>query len=193
SAATTSGLGEFSISTASGITQVWDISDIYNVTKSINTTGADFKFRAPLGEVREYIAVDQSDYYTPLKESKSRVANQNLKGTIFTNSQGAQDDVDYLIISPSSLITKAEKLANFHRTYSQLNVKVVSTESIYQEFGSGKQDIGAIRNFVKYVYHNAINPARKVKYLNLFGDASFDFKDRIPNNTNVIPIYHAMN
>src|SRR5690606_27187672 len=28
SAATTSGLGEFSISTASGITQVWDISDI---------------------------------------------------------------------------------------------------------------------------------------------------------------------
>src|SRR5690606_25368191 len=36
-------------------------------------------------------------------------------------------------------------------------------------------------------------PAARVKYLNLFGDASFDFKDRIPNNTNFVPIYQALN
>jgi len=27
----------------------------------------------------------------------------------------------------------------------------------------------------------------------LFGDASYDFKDRIQNNTNIVPIYHALN
>jgi hypothetical protein len=70
---------------------------------------------------------------------------------------------------------------------------VVNLDLIYQEFGGGKQDIGAIRNFIKYVYLNASSSAKKVKYVNLFGDASFDFKDRIRNNTNIVPIYHAVN
>lgn len=83
-------------------------------------------------------------------------------------------------------------MADFHRNYSQLNVKVINLENIYQEFSSGKQDIGAIRNFVKYIYNNGSIPTKRLKYLNLFGDASFDFKNRIPNNTNVVPIYHAL-
>jgi hypothetical protein len=74
-----------------------------------------------------------------------------------------------------------------------LNVKVVNLELIYPEFGGGKQDIGAIRNFIKYVYQNASTPAKRVKYVNLFGDASYDFKNRIQNNTNIVPIYHAVN
>ena len=86
----------------------------------------------------------------------------------------------------------AEKLANFHRQHSNLNVKVVKLEEIYQEFSAGKQDIAAIRNFIKYVYQNASVPQRAVKYVNLFGDASFDYKNRIPNNSNIVPIYHAL-
>ena len=61
------------------------------------------------------------------------MSNQNLKGTIFTNAQGVKQDVDYIIITPSLLGTQAEKLANFHRNYSKLNVKVVFLENIYQE------------------------------------------------------------
>ena len=71
-------------------------------------------------------------------------------------------DIDYLIITPAFLNSQAEKLANFHRNYSQLNVKVVNLETIYQEFSSGKQDIAAIRNFVKYVYENASTPDKRV-------------------------------
>jgi hypothetical protein len=38
------------------------------------------------------------------------------------------------------------------------------------------------------------NPIQlRIKYINLFGDASFDYKNRIPNNTNIVPIYHALN
>ncbi|MBP8887265.1 MAG: type IX secretion system sortase PorU, partial [Flavobacterium sp.] len=97
------------------------------------------------------------------------------------------------IISPSFLFNQAEKLANFHRNYSNLNVKVITLESIYQEFSSGKQDVAAIRNCIKYIYENASTPEKRVKYVNLFGDASYDFKDRIINNTNVVPIYHSLN
>jgi flagellar hook assembly protein FlgD len=192
-AASLIGVGEYQISNASSISQVWDITDIYNVNKTENTSQSSFSFKSDLGEVRKYMAIDNSDYYSPSKESKSKVENQNLKGSIFNDAQGVFKDIDYLIITPKFLTVQAEKLAAFHRSYSGLNVKVVNLETIYPEFSSGKQDIGAIRNFVKYVYFNASIASKRVKYLNIFGDASFDFKDRIPNNTNIVPIYQALN
>ena len=191
-AATMTGFGEFQFSNATSIGQIWDITDIYNVASIKNDNQNAFSFKASLGEVRKYIAVDKQDYYAPLKDSKPKIVNQNIKGTIFKNAQGQFQDVDYLIVTPAFLNASAEKLANFHRSYSNLNVKVVNLENIYQEFSSGKQDIGAIRNLVKYVYKNASSDNKRIKYLNLFGDASFDFKDRIPNNTNIVPIYHAV-
>jgi hypothetical protein len=191
-AATNTGVIQYQFSNATGISYAWDITDIFNVTKTTNDGTANFSFKAYLGEERKYIAVDKNNFLSPLKDSKTRVANQNLKGTILKNSAGAFQDLDYLIVTPASLNSQAERLANFHRNYSQLKVKVVNLENIYEEFSSGKQDIGAIRNFVKYIYNNASAPANRLKYLNLFGDASFDYKNRIPNNTNIVPIFHAL-
>lgn len=187
------GVVEYQISNASGIAQVWDITDIYNVTNIANSGQSNFAFKSNLGTSRQYLVVDESDLFTPLKEQNASVSNQDLKGTIFNDAQGTFQDIDYLIITPSFLMTQAEKLANFHRSYSNLNVKVVNLDLIYPEFGGGKQDIGAIRNFIKYVYQNASSPALRVKYVNMFGDASFDFKNRIPNNTNIVPIYQSVN
>lgn len=192
-ASTTAGVAEYQLNSASGIKQIWDITDIYNATKIENSNSNTVSFKANLGEIRNYIAIDATDYYSPLRESQTKVANQDLKGTIFKNGQGVFQDIDYLIITPLFLNTQAEKLAVHHRNYSQLNVKVVNLESIYHEFSSGKQDIAAIRNFIKYVYENASAIDKKVKYVNLFGDASFDYKNRIPNNSNIVPIYHALN
>ena len=192
-ASTLTGIAAYTLNTASGIKQVWDITDIYNVTKIENPNSSTFSFKANLGEIRNYIAIDEADLYTPLKESQTKITNQDLKGTIFKNAQGVFQDIDYLIITPTFLNSQAEKLADFHRNYSQLNVKVVNLETIYQEFSSGKQDIAAIRNFIKYVYENASTPTKRVKYINLFGDASFDYKNRIPNNSNIVPIYHSLN
>ena len=52
--------------------------------------------------------------------------------------------------------------------------------------------MSAIRNFVKYVY-NTVEGEDKLKYLCLFGDASFDYKDKVANNTNVFPIWTSRN
>jgi hypothetical protein len=186
------GIVNYTISNASGISQIWDVTDLYNVTKIENTNLTSFSFKANLGEVRKYVAIDPLDYYTPLKTSKTKIANQNLKGTLFKNAQGQFQDIDYAIITPAFLTTQAEKLANFHRSYSNLNVKVIPLENIYQEFSSGKQDIAAIRNCIKYIYDNASSSAKRIKYINLFGDASYDYKNRIANNTNIVPIYHSL-
>ena len=184
---------EYQISNANGIGQVWDITDIYNVSKYTNNAQSTFSFKSNATNIRKFIAVAGNDLYSPLKESQPKVSNQNLKGTIFKNAQGNLQDIDYLIITPSIFYNQAEKLANFHRNYSLLNVKVVTIESIYPEFSSGKQDIAAIRNFIKYVYDNASTVDKAVRYVNLFGDASYDFKNKTANNTNFVPIYHAKN
>lgn len=192
-AGSTTGIANYIITNALGISQIWDITDLYNVSKIENSNLDNLSFKATLGEIRKYIAIDPSDYYSPLKETQSKIANQNLKGTLFKNAQNNFQDIDYLIITPNFLLSPAEKLANFHRSYSGLNVKVVTLENIYQEFSSGKQDIAAIRNCIRYVYQNASSSDKKVKYVNLFGDASFDYKNRISNNTNIVPIYHSLN
>ena len=186
------GIVSYNLSNAAGVSQIWDVTDIYNVSKFENANQTSFSFKANLGELRKYVAIDALDYFTPLKTSKTKIANQNLKGTIFKNAQGQFQDIDYVIITPAFLSSQADKLANFHRSYSNLNVKVITLESIYQEFSSGKQDIAGIRNCIKYIYDNASSPEKKVKYVNLFGDASYDYKNRIPNNTNIVPIYHAL-
>ena len=187
------GIVNYTLGNASGISQIWDITDIYNVRTLENTNQASLSFKANLGELKKYVAVDATDFYTPLKSSKTKIANQNLKGTIFKNAQGQFQDIDYVIITPAFLTASAEKLANFHRSYSNLNVKVIQLENIYQEFSSGKQDIAAIRNCIRYIYDNASSSEKRIKYVNLFGDASYDYKKRIPNNTNIVPIYHALN
>ncbi len=192
SAGSTAGIVNYTIGNASAVAQIWDVTDLYNVSKIENANQATFSFKANLGEVRKYIAIDPSDYYVPLKENQPKIANQNLKGTIFRNNQSTFQDIDYVIITPKILASQAERLASFHRTNSNLNVKVVTLENIYQEFSSGKQDIAAIRNFIRYIYDNASSSEKRIRYVNLFGDASFDYKDRISNNTNIVPIYQSL-
>ena len=192
-AASSIGTCEYKINNASAIVQVWDITDIYNVSSILNNGQAQISFKTFMGQERKFIALDNADIYSPMKDANYLVYNQDIKGQIFLNSQNTFTDVDYIIVTPSFLNSQAQRLANFHRTNSNLNVKVINLEGLYEEFSSGKQDIGAIRNFIKYVYDNASIPSKKVKYVCLFGDASYDFKNRIINNTNIVPIFQSLN
>ena len=182
-----SGIGEYSISNASNISEVWDVTDIYNIQSKTNNNNTNFNFKANMGEVRDYVAV-ASDFKTPSIDNSS-VDNINLKGTVFLNENGTQEDVDYLIITPTSLKTQAEDLAQINKEQQNLRVRVITLEDIYKEFNTGNQDIGAIRNFVRYVYSNGTTD--KLKYVCLFGEASFDMKNRTDNNTNLVPSFHT--
>jgi hypothetical protein len=67
---------------------------------------------------------------------------------------------------------------------------VVTPEQIYNEFSSGRQDVSAIRDFTKLIYDK--NPSR-LKALILVGRGSYDYKDRMPDNTNFVPTYESRN
>lgn len=192
-AATTTGIGQYTISNASQFNQIWDVTDIHNATMLPTDGGDAISFTANLGEARNYIAVNPNDFFEPIRLNESSVSNQDIKGSIFLNESGVFQDIDYLIITNPIMLQPALRLANHHKTRNGLNVKVLSTDNIYKEFSSGQQDIGAIRNLVRYVYENASSTANRVKYLGLFGDTSVDYKNRLSNNNNIVPTYHAFN
>lgn len=189
-----SGVGEFSISNASNISEIWDVTNPYNPEFYSNDNNTEeFRFKTALGTQKIFQTVDISDTFVPTQVAAKVVQNQDLKGTIFLNQQGQFQNIDYLIITPRLLQNQAERLANLNRIQNNLNVKVVDLESIYLEFSSGMQDIAGIRNFVKYVYDHASNSSNRIKYLCLFGDASFDYKNRISYNTNMVPSWLSTN
>jgi len=185
---------QYVIDNASNISQVWKVNSLTEVS-SYQNTGAEptFTLTTEHSADAKYIAIDPSDYRTPRFMGSDRVVqNQDLKGTIFLNQQGVFEDVDYIIITRADYLTHANRLADFRRTNSGLNVKVVDIQDIYDEFSTGKQDIVAIRNFMRYVYENASSPENRIQYLGIIGDSSVDFKDRLPGNNNIVPTYQSL-
>lgn len=192
STAQTSGTAEYVLGNAAQFSEIWEVTDPTAISALVNTEGAEtIRFKSAMGSLRKFVAVNPADYYVPLRESRNaRVANQNLKGTIFQGNKGFRD-IDYLMITNDLLKPQAERLAQHNRSYRNLNVKVVTLSEIYNEFSSGRKDIGAIRNFVRFVYENASSDAARLKYLCLFGDTSIDYKDRLPDNNNMVPTFNT--
>ncbi|WP_034041538.1 type IX secretion system sortase PorU [Wocania ichthyoenteri] len=192
--ASASGIGQYNIANASQISEVWDVTDLYNATSYINEdASSNLSFTSTLGTLKTYVAITPSDYFEPKVDVNKTISNQNIKGTIFQNTDGQFQDVDYIIIAPNNMLNQAERLAQINTKQYNLNVKVVGLNEVYNEFSTGNQDVGAIRNLIKYVYDNASTPANRVKYVCLLGDGSFDYKDRIPNNTNIMPSWYSYN
>lgn len=193
-AATLSGIASYTLSNALDYSQIWEVTDLDDIRVLTTNDNSNVTFKSNLGTARQFLAVTPNDYFTPSREGgNALVPNQNLKGTIFTDNSGNFQDVDYLMITSAALQSQAERLAQHNRDFRGLRVRTVTLETIYEEFGGGRPDIGAIRNFVRYVYENASSEANQLRYLCLFGDASVDYKDRLLNNNNVMPTYHTYN
>ncbi|WGK66304.1 type IX secretion system sortase PorU [Croceiramulus getboli] len=193
-AATASGVAQYQLSTMQAYSAIWEVTNPESITALSNAEGSgNINFNSTLGVARKFIALRPDDFYTPLTDNTAVVANQNLKGTLLTDGQGGFQDVDYLMVTSELLRPEAERLAQHNRDFRGLSVRVVTDQQIYNEFSSGKQDIGAIRNLVRYLYENASAPENRIQYLCLFGDTSVDYKDRLAGNNNVLPSFQAYN
>ncbi len=174
-------ISEFTLSNATTSVNIWDVTKPINVKKiDAAIIGDKMTFTVPTDSLREFIAFDGSSYYSA--EFVGKINNQNLHA--FTHC-------DLIIVSHPDFIDQAKRLAKIHENIDSLKVIVVSTQQIYNEFSSGAQDISAIRNFAKMLYDNA-DKGNEPKFLLLFGDGSYDNKNRINDNTNFIPTYQSV-
>jgi hypothetical protein len=175
-------IAQFVITNANTATLVWDVTDPFSpVNMEGNLVTNEFRFVNNTSRLREYIAFNPSNTLVPI--NAGRIQNQDLH-----NAQ----PTDYLIIAHRALLSQADRLSAFHKQKNNLKVTVVTTDQVFNEFSSGSADPVAIRDFVKMYFDRSVsNPVNRPTYLLLFGDASFDYKNRIANNTNLVPAYQS--
>ena len=178
-----SGVIAFQIQNGNNVQEIWNVTDFLNPKRIVNQSNSgNFIFKSTGGNLKEYVAINSNDYYTPKQITSPKQENQNLH---------ALQDLDYIVITQDYLMYQAERLAKYHRENSNLSAKVINLNHIYNEFGSGSKDITAIRDFVKHLYDNASSTDKRIKYVTFLGDASYDYKDRIKGNNNIVPVFEA--
>ena len=159
--------------------RVWNITDLFSIHEIPQNASNPNAFVVRTNrKLNELVAFDVNQEL-PAPIEITPLTNQNLHALPTPN---------FLIVTHENLLEAAQKLAAFHNENDNLEVLVVTVNQIWNEFSSGKQDVSAIRDFVRFLYNNETN---KLRYLLLFGDTSYDYKDRILSNNNFVPIYQA--
>lgn len=172
---------KFQLSNSSSNIKIFDVTNPTNV-QLINTdfSANQTTFISAADSLKEFIAFSGSSFLSPYLEGK--IDNQNL--------HALDGDIEYVIVSHPNFLSAANRLASFHAQMDGLSSIVVTPNEIYNEFSCGSQDVTAIRDFLKMLYNRNNS---QLKYVLLFGDASYDPKNRIPENSNFIPTYQSVN
>ncbi len=157
----------FIIAQANNTQKIWDVTNPLlpeNIPFQINNTEASFGTETQ-AKLKTFVLFSSSNLIEP--NSIEKIANQNIIQT---------QTPDLLILTIKNWREEAERLAAFRRTNDGLSVAVINIEQVYNEFSSGSPDPTAIRDFGRFLWQK--NPT-KLKYLLLFADASFDYKNII--------------
>lgn len=168
----------YKVSQATSNSKVWDVSQPYNAFLVAKSEGTELDFSSKFESVlHEYIAFTPENI-TKVPTFEGKVANQNIHG-LATPS--------LIIVTHSSLLSQANELAQYRKSQG-ITAEVVTTDQVYNEFSSGAQDLTAIRDMCRMFYKRG-----GLNNLLLFGSCSYDYKDRVANNTNLVPCYEAKN
>jgi hypothetical protein len=159
---------------------IWNVTNRGDI-RQIRTqlSNSTMVFNAFTDTLQEMIAFDGSLYY-PVQLS-GPVDNQDLHSLQPTS---------LVIVTHPLFRQQADSLADFHRTQTNLSVTVVDVNQIFTEFACGQRDLTSIRDFMKMLYDRGA-PNHSPRYLLLFGDGSYDPKNRITVNDNFIPPYES--
>ncbi len=179
---------KFTITNTNSGQQIWDVTNpLVPIQQNFTVTGTDGEFQVNMDTLRTFVVFDPVGALGPA--SLTPVANQNLHALTESNPPA-----DFIIVTHPAFISAAQDLANFHATHDGMVVHVATLDQIYNEYSSGKQDIGAIRDYIKMYYDK--NPTDYPEYVLLFGDGSYDYKPYLNrldyDNTNFVPAFETV-
>lgn len=171
-------ISKYELEQSSAQTVIWDITDPYEPeSQSIFFSSGKISFSAPSSTLKEFIAFAS----TLSPELVGVVSNQSIRSLSVPN---------FVIVTHPDLKEEALRLAAHRNTEDGVSTQVVTTTEIYNEFSSGRQDVSAIRDFVKSLYDRSPST---LKSLLLFGKGSYDYKNHVVDNVNLVPIYESRN
>lgn len=172
-------ISTFEIESASANTFVWDVTDPFLVIdQQFTNANSKINFSTNSQVLKTFTVFSTTNLKAPAFDGA--IPNQNV---------AAIGTPAFLIITHPDFISEAQRLANHRQNKSGISVGVVNINQIYNEYSGGKQDITALRDFIKEVYSSN----SFLKNVLLFGRGSYDYKNRVLGNTNYIPIYESRN
>jgi hypothetical protein len=179
----TGNIAKYNLTGANVSTQVWDVTTpTVPVLMNGSYSGGTYTFTQDAARLHEFVAMNSPNLLTPT--FIGQIPNQDLHG---------MPQANLIIVTYPGYLDAANRLADFHRNNDHINVAVATTTQVYNEFSSGSQDISAIRDFAKMFYDRAGTDSSLMPHnILLFGDASYDYKNRIPNNENFVPTYESI-
>jgi hypothetical protein len=158
---------------------VWDVTDpLEPVMMPLTFAGSVAEFTANSDTLKEFIALSAQGHPSPV--FVNRVKNQNIRSL---------QPTQLVILAPSVFLNDAIAYANYRANASGITTQVVDIHDIYMEFSSGGQDVTALRDFLRMLYKK---PNSSLQHVLMYGDATFDYKNITPGNTNFVPIYQSV-
>lgn len=166
-------------------TRVLDVTNTTTITElPAIFSGGQLKVKSSSTSLHEYVAFNTTGTI-PSPDLVGNVANQDLH---------AEEPAEFLIVSYPGFLSEANDLAAFHRDHDEMNVKVVTPEMIYNEFSGGLADPSGIRNYFRMCYDRGKQSGKNtLKYILLLGDGTYDNRNILGKNLNLIPTYQSDN
>jgi hypothetical protein len=99
--------------------------------------------------------------------------------------------IDLIIIAPDQFLPYLQSYGAYREAQSDINIRLVSLDDVFNQFSFGQYDPTAIRDYLKYAYENYPEPAPSAVLL--VGDGSYDFENNLNTATRnfVPPFVHA--
>ena len=166
---------------SSSVDMIWDITDFRDVKSlAFTKSNEEITFLSYSDTLRHFVAISGFNFKNPT--FVKQIPNQNLHGL---------GNVDMVIITAVEFLAAAEELSLLHQNEG-LKVVTVTDEQIYNEFSGGLTDATAIKQFLRMFYSRENgNPLTIPKYCLLFGDGSYDNRNILGHNKNILPIYES--
>ncbi len=156
---------------------------VINPTISADSTTYKYEFSDTI--------VNGTDRYVIVEED-AKMKPVSLEKYVHAGLNTTTNDEDYLLITHRDLYNASDasnpivKLAAHRATQSGLNVSVINTQQIYDEFSNGLTDPTAIRNFISYAYSNWDGAPTYVLFA---GDSSLAYRSTTDRASSLVPTY----
>lgn len=174
--------GQYAVQQASASLHIWNVTNPLTPIEQTYTLSAAAEARWVASEMGDYFSFTDAQILPTV--ALTTIVNQDIH---------SQDTPNLIIVTPNAWREQAERLATLRKEHDQLSVLVVTTQQVYNEFGSGQADLTAIRDMARYFY---LKQPAQLRYLLLFGDATYDYRNSMGYSSatelaNMVPVYES--
>ncbi|MDZ4182930.1 MAG: type IX secretion system sortase PorU [Candidatus Cloacimonadaceae bacterium] len=156
----------YNVSGTTDNASVFRINSAFDVARvPWQSEGAQQYFVAAASNNARFAIATPTEFFTPL----------NIAVTNPTDLTSDNAQIDNVIIAPDEYLTQAQNLADLYLSTYNIRSKVVKQNDIFNQFNGGHPDPAAIRQYVRYVYHN--HPAPRLTSLTLMGLGTIDWRN----------------